>query len=125
MAVSRRNFLRRGWEAGTALLAAAAAWTTWELLRPLTSNAAGGKLPVGSPADYPPGTATYVREVASGWPTPRVICSLCRRNAAPRMSSALLRQLRAVRVPVHGSVFDIGGEWIEGPLAARQWVAMR
>ena len=45
MAVSRRNFLRNGWKAGTALLASAAAWTTWELLRPLTSNAAGGKLP--------------------------------------------------------------------------------
>ena len=30
------------------LLASAAGWTTWELLRPLTSNAAGGKLPVGT-----------------------------------------------------------------------------
>jgi cytochrome b6-f complex iron-sulfur subunit len=116
MALSRRNFLRTGWKAGTALLASAAAWTTWELLRPLTSNAAGGKLPVGSPADYQVGTATYVREgrfwlanadghlLALSQKCPHLGCRVPFCDSSGRFEC-----------PCHGSVFDIGGEWIEGP----------
>jgi cytochrome b6-f complex iron-sulfur subunit len=116
MALSRRNLLRNGWKAGTGLLASAAAWTTWELLRPLTSNAAGGKLPIGSAADYQPGTATYVREgrfwlanadghlFALSQKCPHLGCRVPFCESSGRFEC-----------PCHGSVFDIGGEWIQGP----------
>ena len=116
MPVSRRNLLRNGWRAGTALLASAAAWTTWELLRPLTSNAAGGKLEVGSAGDYQSGTATYVRAgrfwlanadghlFALSQKCPHLGCRVPFCDSSGRFEC-----------PCHGSVFDIGGEWIEGP----------
>lgn len=116
MTLSRRNLLRNGWKAGTALLASAAAWTTWELLRPFTSNAAGGKLRIGSAADYQTDTATYVREgrfwlananghlFALSQKCPHLGCRVPFCDSSGRFEC-----------PCHGSVFDIGGEWIEGP----------
>ena len=116
MRLSRRSLLRNGWKAGTALLTSAAAWTTWELLRPLTSSAAGGKLPVGSSADYQSGTATYVREgrfwlananghlFALSQKCPHLGCRVPFCESSGRFEC-----------PCHGSVFDIGGEWIAGP----------
>jgi Rieske Fe-S protein len=116
MPLSRRNLLRNSWKAGTALLTSAAAWTTWELLRPLTSNAAGGKLPVGKAADYKAGTATYVRAgrffmanangelFALSQKCPHLGCRVPFCESSGRFEC-----------PCHGSVFDIGGEWIEGP----------
>ena len=116
MRLSRRGLLRDGWRAGTGLLTAAAAWTSWELLRPLRSNAAGGKLKVGSPADFQTGTATYVREgrfwlanadghlFALSQKCPHLGCRVPFCDSSGRFEC-----------PCHGSVFDIGGEWIEGP----------
>lgn len=116
MPLSRRNLLRTGWKAGSALLASAAAWTTWELLRPLTSNAAGGKLTIGSAANFAPDTATYVREgrfwlanadghlFALSQKCPHLGCRVPFCESSGRFEC-----------PCHGSVFDIGGEWIAGP----------
>ncbi len=116
MPLSRRKLLRNGWRAGTGLLASAAAWTTWELLRPLASSAAGGKLKVGSAADFQAGTATYVREgrfwlananghlFALSQKCPHLGCRVPFCESSGRFEC-----------PCHGSVFDIGGEWIEGP----------
>ena len=33
-ALDRREFLATGWKLGAALIAAAGAWTTWDLLKP-------------------------------------------------------------------------------------------
>ena len=55
---SRRDFLRNGWKVGGALLGAAAAWTTYEALRPLASGAGGATVKVGSASDFTEGTAT-------------------------------------------------------------------
>ena len=40
--MKRRQFLARLWQAGGALVAAAGAWTTWDLLRPLPTAGFGG-----------------------------------------------------------------------------------
>jgi cytochrome b6-f complex iron-sulfur subunit len=113
---SRRDFLRNGWKAGTALLAAAAAWTVWESLRPLGTGTAGALVKVGSPANFPPGTATYVSEgrlyvanpgtelFALSQKCPHLGCKVPFCESSGRFECAC-----------HGSVFDLGGEWIEGP----------
>ncbi len=116
MSLTRRKLLRNGWKACTGLLASAAAWTSWELLRPLASNAALGKLRVGSPTDYAKDTATYVREgrfwvanadghlFALSQKCPHLGCRVPFCDSSGRFEC-----------PCHGSVFDLGGEWIAGP----------
>ena len=116
MALSRRKLLRNGWRAGGGLLATAAAWTTWELLRPLTSNAAGGKLPVGSAADYQAGTATYIRE-GRFWLANADGHLLALSQKCPHLGCRVpfCESSGRFECPCHGSIYDIGGEWIAGP----------
>jgi cytochrome b6-f complex iron-sulfur subunit len=116
MALSRRKLLRNGWKTGGVLLASDAVWTSWELLRPLTSGASGGKLRVGAAGDFVAGTATYIREgrfwlanaggdlFALSQKCPHLGCRVPFCESSGRFEC-----------PCHGSVFDIGGEWIEGP----------
>ncbi len=116
MALSRRNLLRNGWKACGGLLASAAAWTTWELLRPLTSNAAGGKIKVGSAADFAAGTATYVR-AGRFWLANADGHLFALSQKCPHLGCRVpfCESSGRFECPCHGSTFDIGGEWIEGP----------
>lgn len=116
MGLSRRNLLRKGWKVGTGLLASAAAWTTWELLRPLTSKTAGGKLRVGSSTHYPIGTATYVPE-GRFWLANANGQMLALSQKCPHLGCRVpfCESSGRFECPCHASVFDIGGEWIEGP----------
>jgi Rieske Fe-S protein len=116
MSMTRRNLLRSGWKLGSGILAAIAGWTSWELLRPLAATSAGGKVKLGSPSNFQPGTATYVREgrlwvsnaggelFALSQKCPHLGCGVPFCDSSGRFEC-----------PCHGSVFDIGGEWIQGP----------
>jgi cytochrome b6-f complex iron-sulfur subunit len=116
MATTRRNLLRSGWKAGAALLASASAWTTWELLRPLTSTAAGGKIRIGSSGDYPAGTATEVR-AGHFWLANADGHLFALSQKCPHLGCRVpfCESSGRFECPCHGSIFDIGGEWIEGP----------
>lgn len=116
MALTRRSFLRTGWRVGGSLLAAAATWTVWESLRPLAGSSSTGTLKVGNASDFAEGTSTYV-------PAGRLYVT----NAGGEIFALSQRCPHlGCRVPFcdssgrfecgcHGSVFDIGGEWIKGP----------
>jgi len=116
MPLSRRNLLRTGWKACGALLASAAAWTTWELLSPLRSNAAGGKLRIGSPADFTADTATYVRE-GRFWLANANGHLFALSQKCPHLGCRVpfCESSGHFECPCHGSTFDIAGEWISGP----------
>lgn len=113
---TRRQFLRSGWKLGGTLLAAAAGWTTYESLRPLASDAAGATIDLGTPSNYGPATATYVsagrlfvantgtRLFALSQKCPHLGCRVPFCESSGRFEC-----------PCHGSIYDIGGEWIEGP----------
>jgi len=113
---TRRNFLKAGWKLGATLLAAAAGWTVFESLRPLGGAGKGGPIKLGTTGTYPPGTATYVPEgrlfiantgttlLAISQKCPHLGCRVPFCDSSGRFECAC-----------HGSVFDIGGEWIEGP----------
>jgi len=113
---SRRDFLTMGWKAGGALLAVAAGWTVFESLRPLAGGAGGGKIALGAPANYPPDSATYVPAgrlyvtsvndhlFALSQTCPHLGCKVPFCASSGRFECAC-----------HGSVFDLGGEWIKGP----------
>lgn len=116
MSMTRRNLLRTGWKLGSGLLTAIGGWTSWELLRPLAATSAGGKVKLGSPSKFQPDTATYVREgrlwvanasgelFALSQTCPHLGCRVPFCDSSGRFEC-----------PCHGSVFDIGGEWIQGP----------
>lgn len=114
--LTRRNLLRSGWKLGGAMLAVAAGWTTFEALRPLAGSGSGGKIALGSPDNFPVGTAEYFGEgrlwlanadgqyFALSQRCPHLGCGVPFCESSGRFEC-----------PCHGSVFDIGGEWISGP----------
>jgi nitrite reductase/ring-hydroxylating ferredoxin subunit len=116
MTRSRREFLRTGWKIGGSLLGIAAGWTTYESLRPLAGAATGVKLKLASAAHYQPDTATYVTEgrlwIAN---TGTQLFALSQRCPHLGCRVPFCESSGHFECPCHGSKFDIGGEWIEGP----------
>ena len=120
MTSTRRELLRTGWKVGGTFLAVAAGWTAFESLRPLGRGSKGAVLDLGNPANYPTDTATYVTEgrlfvanasghlLALSQKCPHLGCRVPFCDSSGRFEC-----------PCHGSMFDLGGEWIEGPVAAR------
>jgi Rieske Fe-S protein len=116
MTIARRDLLRSGWKLGSTLLAAAAGWTVFESLRPLANAAAKPKIKLGGTAKFAEGTSTYV-------PQGRLYVT----NAGGQLFALSQKCTHlGCRVPFcessgrfecgcHGSVFDLGGEWIKGP----------
>ena len=115
MVINRRYFLRRAWKACTAFLGGAAVWTSWEMLK-ARDVAAGGKITLGNPVDYKDGTATYVREgrlwVVNAGGHLRALSQKC-----PHLGCRVpfCESSGRFECPCHGSVFNIGGEYIQGP----------
>jgi nitrite reductase/ring-hydroxylating ferredoxin subunit len=113
---SRRNFLKAGWRLGGSLLAVAAGWTVFESLRPLGGTTKGGPVMLAATSSYPAGTATYVPEgrlfIANTGTTLLAISQKC-----PHLGCRVpfCDSSGRFECPCHGSVFDLGGEWIEGP----------
>lgn len=116
MTKTRREMLSTGWRVGTGLLAGAGVWTTCEALRPLGDVERGGLLKLQPPSNYENGTATYVREgrlyvtrvkgelFAITQTCPHLGCRVPFCEASGRFEC-----------PCHGSVFNLAGEWMEGP----------
>jgi nitrite reductase/ring-hydroxylating ferredoxin subunit len=114
--LSRRDLLRKAWKLSGGVLAAIGGWTSWELLRPLSGGGASGKLLLADPANYKPGTATFVNAgrlwvanadghlFAFSQKCPHLGCRVPFCDSSGRFEC-----------PCHGSIFDIGGEWISGP----------
>jgi cytochrome b6-f complex iron-sulfur subunit len=116
MTSTRRELLRTGWKIGGAALLVAAGWTAFESLRPLGASSKGAVIDLGDPANYPPESATYVIEgrlfvanasghlFALSQKCPHLGCRVPFCDSSGRFEC-----------PCHGSKFDLGGEWIEGP----------
>lgn len=113
---TRRQFLRSGWKVGGALLAAAAGWTTYESLRPLASASAGATINLGPPSNYSAESATYIPEgrlfVAN---TGTHIYALSQKCPHLGCRVPFCDSSGRFECPCHGSKYDLGGEWIEGP----------
>jgi cytochrome b6-f complex iron-sulfur subunit len=113
---TRREVLRTGWKIGGGLLVAAAGATAYEALRPLTSGATGRVIEAGKIGSYSEGVPRYLPEgrlyvvklkgepVALSQKCPHLGCRVPYCESSGRFEC-----------PCHGSVFDIGGEIIQGP----------
>jgi cytochrome b6-f complex iron-sulfur subunit len=113
---NRRDFLRNSWKVGGALLVGAAAYTGYEALRPLASGAGGAKLKVGTIANFPEGTTTYVPEgrmyVANAQSYLFALSEKCPHLGCHVPFCASSGRFEC---PCHGSVYDLAGEYIKGP----------
>ena len=113
---TRRQVLRTGWKIGGAALLGAAGYTAYEALSPLSTGAAGGRIEVGSASNFSSGTATYFAEgrfyvvnvgdeiLALSQKCPHLGCRIPFCDSSGRFECNC-----------HGSVFDLGGEYVKGP----------
>ncbi|MCU0625976.1 MAG: Rieske 2Fe-2S domain-containing protein [Gemmatimonadaceae bacterium] len=114
--VTRRELLEAGWKIGGGLLAVAAAWTSWEALRPLADVSGGGVLALKPASSYTEGTATFVREgrlyVTRAGGALHALAQKC-----PHLGCAVPFCAASGRFecPCHGSHYDLAGEWLAGP----------
>ena len=116
MEQNRRQFLLSGWKVGGAVLIGAAFYTAYEALRPLVGGAGGTKLKVGPPDNFAKNTSTYYPEgrlyvvnakgdlLALSQKCPHLGCQVPFCESSGRFEC-----------PCHGSIFDLGGEYITGP----------
>ncbi len=116
MPQNRRQFLVNLWKVGGAFLIGAAGYTGYEALRPLTGGATNTKLKLGPKSGFDVGTVTYYPEgrlyvtnakgdlFAISQKCPHLGCQVPFCESSGRFEC-----------PCHGSIFDIGGEWITGP----------
>ena len=114
--LQRRQFLTRLWQAGAGLVAAAGAWTSWDLLQPGETSGFGGKVRTIPPESVPD---TGVIEV------PAARSYLVRIDGELRAISRKCTHLGCgvpwcesssqFECPCHGSVFNRAGEFRAGP----------
>ena len=116
MRLNRRDLLRRGWEIGGGLLGISLGWTAYEALRPLAGAGGGGSITLGSPADFQPGTATYFNE-GRLWLVNAGGHFFALSQRCPHLGCRVpfCKTSGRFECPCHGSVYDIAGEYIQGP----------
>lgn len=113
--VGRRTFLKRAWQTGIALVAAAGAWTSWDILRSFPASGLGGvvrTIPEAEVTEVPVyirSAQTYLTridgEVVSLWQRcPHLGCRV-----------AWCESSREFECACHGSKFNRAGEIREGP----------
>jgi cytochrome b6-f complex iron-sulfur subunit len=114
--VDRRRFLNLTWKTLAVGLLVEAGWTTYDILRPQPSTAFGGIVAAGSVADYPAGTVQYFLDgrfyVASAEGALVALYQKC-----PHLGCRVpfCESSGRFECPCHGSVYNVRGEYIQGP----------
>ena len=116
-AMGRRKFLEYGWKILAAGLVIDAAWTSYDLLKPLSGGAFGGVVDAGTVADYQEdGTVRY-------FPTGRfyvtsadgALVALFQKCPHLGCRVPFCDSSGRFECPCHGSVYNVRGEYVQGP----------
>jgi cytochrome b6-f complex iron-sulfur subunit len=114
--VPRRRFLNWAWKGLAVGLAVEAGWTTYDILNPKPSGAFGGIVGAGSPSDYKEGTVRYFQDgrfyVAS---TQNSLVALYQKCPHLGCRVPFCDTSGRFECPCHGSIYNIRGEYIQGP----------
>ena len=114
--MERRRFLANGWKLGAGLIAAAGAWTTWDLLQPRLTTGFGGVVRSVSVDSVPeesvievPAARAYLTKIDGEVVAISEACTHlgCR---VPFCASS-----GQFECPCHGSVFNRAGDYVSGP----------
>jgi cytochrome b6-f complex iron-sulfur subunit len=115
--VERRRFLTRLWSAGGALVAAAGAWTTADLLKPLPAVGFGGKVRAVSADAVTAGTVVEVPAARAYLTTDAAgeVIALSEKCTHLGCRVPFCSSSGQFECPCHGSVFNRVGEYRAGP----------
>lgn len=114
--LKRRQFLARMWQAGLGLVAAAGAWTSWDLLRPGEAKGFGGKVRTIAPDAVPEGAVIEVA-AARAYLTrlDGEIIALSQKCTHLGCKVPFCDSSGQFECPCHGSIFNRVGEFRAGP----------
>ncbi len=114
--IDRRDFLNLSWKLLGAGLAVEAAWTTFDILDPRPSGAFGSEVEAGNVEEFPEGTVRYFLDgrfyVTSNQGVLFALYQKCPHLGCRVPFCSTSKQFEC---PCHGSVFNIKGEYIQGP----------
>ena len=114
--MQRRAFLGNMWKAGAGLIAAAGAWTSWDLIKPLPSAGFGGRVRTILPEAVPETGVVEVR-AARAYLTrlDGEIVALSEKCTHLGCKVPYCASSGQFECPCHGSVFNRAGEFLAGP----------
>ncbi len=114
--LERRQFLNRVWQAGGALIAAAGAWTSWDLLQPLPTTGFGGKIRSLLPNQVPekgvvevPAARAYLARINGE------VVAISEKCTHLGCRVPFCESSGQFECPCHGSVFNRAGDYVTGP----------
>jgi cytochrome b6-f complex iron-sulfur subunit len=114
--LGRRQFLSRLWKLGGSLIAAAGAWTSWDLLQPLPTSGFGGKvrsiLPDAVTEDgvvEVPAARAYLTRVNGE------VVAISEKCTHLGCRVPFCESSGQFECPCHGSVFNRAGDYVAGP----------
>jgi cytochrome b6-f complex iron-sulfur subunit len=114
--MGRRTFLSYAWKGLAVGLAVEAGWTTYDILNPKPSGAFGGIVDAGTVSDYPAGTVKYFQDgrfyVASA---DGALVALYQKCPHLGCKVPFCESSGRFECPCHGSIYNIRGEYIQGP----------
>jgi len=114
--LERRTMLSRMWGAGAGLIAAAGAWTSWDLLQPLPTVGFGGRVRAVPPEAVPEGGVLEV-PAARAFLTKidGEVVALSEKCTHLGCRTPFCESSGRFECPCHGSVFSRGGDFLDGP----------
>ena len=114
--LERRAFLANLWKAGAGILAAAAAWTSWDLIQPIVASGFGGKVRSVTPEAVPevgvlevPAARAYLTKVNDE------VIALSEKCTHLGCRTPFCASSGRFECPCHGSVFNRAGDYAAGP----------
>ncbi len=115
-ALDRRAFLAQGWKVGATLLAAAGAWTTWDLLKPRLGAGFAAKVKTVSPDQVPANTVLEIPE-ARAYLTKinGEVVALSEKCTHLGCRVPFCDSSGQFECPCHGTVFNRAGDHKTGP----------
>lgn len=114
--MDRRHFLTRLWMGGAGLIAAAAAWTSWDLLQPLATSGFGGLIRTILPDSVPeagvvevPAARSYLTRINGE------VVAISEKCTHLGCRVPFCESSGQFECPCHGTVFNRAGDWVTGP----------
>lgn len=114
--LGRRQFVSKMWKIGGSLIAAAGAWTSWDLLQPLPTTGFGGRVRALLPDAVTEDTVVEV-SAARAYLT-RVdgeIVAISEKCTHLGCRVPYCESSGQFECPCHGSVFNRAGDYVAGP----------
>ena len=114
--LARRQFIARLWKAGGVAIAAAGAWTSWDLLQPLPTTGFGG-LVRSLPPDAVPEDAVVEVPAARAYLTKvnGEVVAIAEKCTHLGCRVPFCESSGQFECPCHGSFFNRAGDYVAGP----------